>query len=241
MSEPADLSAVEARRLIGAKKLSPIELIASCLSRITATNGKINSVVAIDERVARDRAESLEAEVVRGGPLGVLRGLPVGIKDLEPVKGMRSTWGSLIFAEHIPDADAAMVADLRASGANIFCKTNTPEFGAGGNTRNRVYGATGNPFNPELRRPSPKPFAPRLLKKRSGSASTLGTSRKPIPISRVYTMSSKSTAASLTSRLIRTRSRATAIYSTATSSTIPSGDLGSRWRRSAAATCSSTS
>src|SRR5262249_56194871 len=81
---------------------------------------------------------------------GVLHGLPVGIKGLEPVKGMRSTWGSLIFAEHIPDADAAMVANLRASGANIFCKTNTPEFAAGGNTRNRVYGATGNPFNPEL-------------------------------------------------------------------------------------------
>jgi Asp-tRNA(Asn)/Glu-tRNA(Gln) amidotransferase A subunit family amidase len=99
MSEPADLSAVEARRLIGAKRLSPIELIASCLSRVTATNGKINSVVAIDEQVARDRAKSLEAEVVRGGPLGVLHGLPVGIKDLEPVKGMRSTWGSLIFAE----------------------------------------------------------------------------------------------------------------------------------------------
>jgi len=56
MGEPADLSAVEARRLIGAKKLSPIELVASCLSRITATNGKINSVVAIDERAARDRA-----------------------------------------------------------------------------------------------------------------------------------------------------------------------------------------
>src|SRR5215471_2307178 len=150
MGEPADLSAVEARRLIGAKKLSPIELIASCLSRIDATNEKINSVVAIDERAARDHAENLEAEVVRGGPLGVLHGLPVGIKDLEPVKGIRSTWGSLIFAEHIPDADAAMVANVRASGANIFCKTNTPEFGAGGNTRNRVYGATGNPFNPEL-------------------------------------------------------------------------------------------
>jgi Asp-tRNA(Asn)/Glu-tRNA(Gln) amidotransferase A subunit family amidase len=150
MSEPADLSAVEARRLIGAKKLSPIELIQSCLARISATNGKINSVVAIDESLARDRAESLEAEVAKGAPLGVLHGLPVGVKDLEPVKGMRSTWGSLIFADHIPDADTPMVANLRAAGANIFCKTNTPEFGAGGNTRNRVYGATGNPFNPEL-------------------------------------------------------------------------------------------
>jgi amidase len=150
MSEPADLSAVEARRLIGAKKLSPVELIESCLARIAETNHKINSVVAIDEPLARSRAEILEAEVAKGAPLGVLHGLPVGVKDLEPVKGMRTTWGSLIYAEHIPDADTPMVANLRASGANVFCKTNTPEFGAGGNTRNRVCGATGNPFNPEL-------------------------------------------------------------------------------------------
>jgi amidase len=94
MSEPADLSAVEARRLIGAKKLSPVELIESCLARIAATNGKINSVVAIDEPLARGRAESLEAEVAKGAPLGVLHGLPVGVKDLEPVKGMRALPGA---------------------------------------------------------------------------------------------------------------------------------------------------
>jgi amidase len=150
MTDAADLSAVEARQLIGAKKLSPVELIESCLTRVAATNGKINSIVATDEHLARRTAQHLEAEVMKGGPLGVLHGLPVGIKDLEPVKGMRSTWGSLLFAEHIPDADTPMVANLRASGSNIFCKTNTPEFGAGANTRNRVYGATGNPFNPEL-------------------------------------------------------------------------------------------
>jgi amidase len=150
MSEPADLSAVEARRLIGAKKLSPVELIESCLARIAATNGKVNSVVAIDEPLARGRAESLAGEVAKGAPLGVLHGLPVDVKDLESVKGLRCARGSLIFADHIPDADTPMVANLRAAGATIFCKTNTPEFGAGGNTRNRVYGATGNPFNPEL-------------------------------------------------------------------------------------------
>jgi amidase len=147
MTEPADLSATAARHLIGAKKLSPIELIESCLARIAETNGKINSVVAIDEAVALARARNLEAAVAKGHRLGILHGLPIGIKDAEPVKGMRSTSGSLMFAEYIPDADAPMVANLRAAGANIFCKTNMPEFGAGGNTRNRVYGATGNPFN----------------------------------------------------------------------------------------------
>ena len=93
MSEPADLSAVEARRLIGAKKLSPVELIESCFARIAATNHKINSVVAIDEPLARGRAENLEAEVAKGAPLGALHGLPVSVKDLEPVKGMRFPLG----------------------------------------------------------------------------------------------------------------------------------------------------
>src|SRR3974390_424987 len=150
MREPADLSAIEARRLIGAKKLSPVELIESCLTHIAATNGKINSVVAIDEPLARLCAESLEAAVAKDEPLGILHGLPVGVKDLEPVRGRRSPWGSLLFAEHIPNADTPMVANLRAAGANIFCKTNVPEFGAGGNTRNNVYGPTINPFNLEL-------------------------------------------------------------------------------------------
>ncbi len=149
-TEPCDLSAVEARRLIGAMKLSPVELLDSCLERIAATNGTVNSVVAMDEPLARKRAKEQADDVAKKRPLGVLHGLPVGVKDLEPVKGMRSTWGSLIFRDHVPEADTPMVASVRDAGANIFCKTNTPEFGAGANTRNRVYGATGNPFNPVL-------------------------------------------------------------------------------------------
>lgn len=149
-TEPCDLSAVEARRLIGAKKLSPVELLESCLARTAATNGAINAVVAADEDLARKTAREQEAAVMAGRALGVLHGLPVGIKDLEPVKGLRSTWGSLIFKDHIPKADGTNVANVRMAGANIFAKTNTPEFGAGANTRNRVYGATGNPFDPVL-------------------------------------------------------------------------------------------
>ncbi|MBS0241827.1 MAG: hypothetical protein JSS20_06595 [Proteobacteria bacterium] len=149
-TEACDLSAVEARRLIGQKKLSPVELLESCLKRTAETNGAINAVVAADEALGRKTAKAQEADVMGGRQLGILHGLPVGVKDLEPVQGLRSTWGSLIFKDHIPEADTASVANVRAAGANIFAKTNTPEFGAGANTRNRVYGATGNPFNPVL-------------------------------------------------------------------------------------------
>ena len=150
MSEPCDLDAVEARRLIGARRLSPVELLESCLARTAATNGRLNAVVAQDEGLARRQARAAEQAVVEGRPLPPLHGLPVGIKDLEPVAGLRSTWGSLLFEHHVPEADTPMVADVRRAGANIFAKTNTPEFGAGANTRNRVYGATGNPFDPVL-------------------------------------------------------------------------------------------
>jgi amidase len=145
-----ELSAVEARRLIGARKLSARELLKSCLDRISKTNKTYNAVVAIDEKVAKVQADAADAAVKRGEPLGLLQGLPVAIKDLEEVKGLRTTWGSLIYKDHVPKADNPMVANVRKAGANIFAKTNTPEFGAGANTRNRVYGATGNPFDPKL-------------------------------------------------------------------------------------------
>ncbi len=150
MTEPCDLTAVEARRLIGAKKLSPVELVESCLQRTKLINPAINAVVAQDEELARKTAKQLEAQVMKVDFLKSLHGLPVGVKDLEPVAGLRTTWGSLIFKDHVPKEDSPMVADVRMAGANIYAKTNTPEFGAGANTRNRVYGATGNPFNPVL-------------------------------------------------------------------------------------------
>lgn len=149
-TEACDLTAVEARRLIGARKLSPVELVESCLKRTAAINPAINAVVAQDEALALSTAKRQEQEVHEAALLGTLHGLPVGVKDLEPVAGLRTTWGSLIFKDHVPGADSPMVEDVRMAGANIFAKTNTPEFGAGANTRNRVYGATGNPFDPRL-------------------------------------------------------------------------------------------
>lgn len=150
MTEPCDLSAVDARRLIGSKRLSPVELLASCLDRIEKTNPALNAIVAIDEKGARKAAKAAENAVMRGDDLGLLHGLPLGIKDLQATGGLKTTWGSLIYKDHVPANDEPTIARLREEGAVILAKTNTPEFGAGANTKNRVYGATGNPFNPEL-------------------------------------------------------------------------------------------
>lgn len=147
-SEPCDLPAVTARRLIGSKKLSPVELLDSCVRRISDTNPAVNSIVAIDERGARKAAKAAENAVMRGDDLGLLHGLPIGIKDLQATAGLTTTWGSLLYKDHVPKEDEATIVRLREEGAVILAKTNTPEFGAGSNTTNRVYGATGNPFDP---------------------------------------------------------------------------------------------
>lgn len=148
MTEPCDLSAVAARRLIGAKKLSPVELLDSCLKRIELVDGAVNAITAIDVAAARKAAKRAEAEVMTGATLDILHGLPIGVKDLEATAGLRSTWGSLLLKDNVPEEDQPSVASVRDAGGVILCKTNTPEFGAGGNTRNDVYGATGNPFDP---------------------------------------------------------------------------------------------
>ena len=150
MTEPCDLGATAARRLIGARQLSPVELVESCIARIEAVDHAVNAVVARDFDRARAAARGAEAAVMRGETLGALHGLPVVIKDLEETAGLRTTFGSPLFAENVPAADERSVASLRAAGAIILGKSNTPEFGAGANTRNAVYGATGNPFDPRL-------------------------------------------------------------------------------------------
>ena len=148
MTEACDLTAVEARRLIGRKKLAPSELLASCIARIEAVDHAVNAMVARDFDRARVAAKAADAAVARGDALPPLHGLPIGIKDLQETEGLRTTHGSVIFRDHVPKADERLVAAVRAAGAIVVGKTNTPEFGAGANTRNAVYGATGNPFDP---------------------------------------------------------------------------------------------
>lgn len=149
MTDPADLSATEARRLIGCKALSPVELVSACIARIEAANGPLNAVVALDRDRALETARAAEKTVTSGEPLGPLHGLPVGIKDLTETAGLRTTFGSLLYENHVPARDDRIVAALRRAGAIVLAKTNTPEFGAGAVTTNKVYGMTGNPFDPD--------------------------------------------------------------------------------------------
>src|SRR5258708_10800958 len=149
VTEPCDLTAIEARRQIGAKRLAPSELLASCIDRIEAMDHAVNAMPAGDFDGARAAAKRADAAVARGETLPALHGLPIGIKDLQETAGLVTTHGSVIYKDSVPADNACIVAAARRAGAIVIGKTNTPEFGAGANTRNPVYGATGNPFNPE--------------------------------------------------------------------------------------------
>lgn len=148
MTEPCDLSAVESRRLIGQRTLAPSELLESCIARIEAVDPAVNAMVIRDYDGARAAARRADAAIAAGETLGLLHGLPLGVKDLDDAAGLKTTFGSPLFRDNVAGEDCAMVADLRAAGAVVLGKTNTPEFGAGANTRNAVHGVTGNPFDP---------------------------------------------------------------------------------------------
>ena len=147
MNELSELSASEARQLIGRGDISPTELLEACISRIEAVNPKVNAIVATDLKQARREAKIAENAVLAGKVLPPLHGLPIGIKDLNATRGLRTTWGSKLFENHVPTEDDALVARLRAAGGIIVGKTNTPEFGSGTATNNLVYGPTRNPFD----------------------------------------------------------------------------------------------
>jgi len=140
------LSATELRHLLLSRDLSPVEVVETALARIEEVNGTINAIVTLNER-ALDDARTLE---LRGRQnAGLLYGLPVGIKDVTPVAGLRTTYGSKLYSDNVPKEDALIVRRLRDAGAVIIGKTNTPEFAAGGNTFNEVFGRTRNPWNLE--------------------------------------------------------------------------------------------
>lgn len=143
-------NAVELRRMIGAKEISPVELLDACIERIEAVNPAVNAITATCYDDAREAAKAAERKVLAGEPLGLLHGLPLGVKDLEDTAGLLTTYGSPMSRGHVPSRDVTLVERLRAAGAILVGKTNVPELGAGANTRNPVWGATGNPFDTEL-------------------------------------------------------------------------------------------
>ena len=137
----------ELAKLVAEKKLSPVELTELYLRRIAELNPKLNAylTVAADEAMASARAA--EQAVADGEVLGPLHGVPVAIKDLEMTAGIRTTFGSLLFDDHVPDSDSGVVERVRSSGAVIIGKTNTPEFGMSGTTDNRLGDSCRNPWD----------------------------------------------------------------------------------------------
>jgi amidase len=140
--------ATELVRLFRARKASPLEVMRAVLARIDEVNPRVNAYVTVARESALRAARAATNALKRGAALPPLHGVPVSIKDLTPTKRIRTTWGSKIFEHHVPDEDALVVRRLKAAGAIVVGKTNTPEFGAGANTFNAVFGATRNPWNP---------------------------------------------------------------------------------------------
>jgi len=136
--------------LIRRRQVSPLEVVRAVLERIERVNPALNAYCTVAAEQALAAARAATRAVTRRGPLGPLHGVPVSIKDLTPTKGIRTTWGSKIFEAHVPEHDAVVVERLKAAGAIVLGKTNTPEFGAGANTFNAVFGVTRNPWNPAL-------------------------------------------------------------------------------------------
>ena len=142
-------TARELAEAVRERRLSAREVVAAHLDRIEAVNPKVNAIVSFRPEAALAEADAADRRAATGAPLGPLHGLPIAIKDLEDTAGIRTTYGSKAFAGHIPQIDSLLVARLRAAGAIIVGKTNTPEFGAGSHTFNAVFGATRNPWSPD--------------------------------------------------------------------------------------------
>lgn len=136
--------------LVKAREITPVEILDAHLAVIERLNPKLNAIVTLVAEQARELALKAGDAVMHGEETGPLHGLPVGIKDITPTAGIRTTYGSPLYKDHVPAEDAEAVRRLKANGAIVLAKTNTPEFAAGANTVNPVFGATRNPWNTEL-------------------------------------------------------------------------------------------
>jgi amidase len=140
--------ATELARRIVQRDVSVTEVVRAHLAQIERVNPQVNAVVTLTAERALEEARAKDAALARGEAPGPLFGLPVVHKDLVPTRGIRTTYGSPIYRDHVPDEDALIVERLRAAGAVTLGKSNTPEFGAGSQTFNEVFGRTLNPYDP---------------------------------------------------------------------------------------------
>jgi len=137
-------SAVKLARLLRARKISAVEVMKAFIAQIERVNPKVNAIVTFIPERALKAAKAFDQKKTPAGPLA---GLPIAFKDLVATKGIRTTMGSLVYKDQVPAEDALLVERLNAAGAITLGKTNTPEFGAGSNTFNKVFGATRNPYD----------------------------------------------------------------------------------------------
>ena len=148
MNELCLRSAVDLAGLLARREASCVDVMDAHLAQIAEFDPRLNAIVTIDAERARSIAADHDANY-RADGLPPLWGLPTAHKDLVLTRGMRTTFGSTLFADNVPDSDDLIVARIRSAGAIAVGKTNTPEFGAGSQTFNRVFGATRNPYDPD--------------------------------------------------------------------------------------------
>ena len=141
------LEATVQAALVATRQISAVDLMQAHLEQIARVNPHVNAVCTLVAEQALDAARVADAQQARGMPLGLLHGLPVGIKDLTETQGIRTTYGSPIYANHVPTVDALVVSRYKQAGAIVIGKTNTPEFGAGSQTFNTVFGTTRNAYD----------------------------------------------------------------------------------------------
>jgi amidase len=145
------MDATDLAAAIKNKKISAVQVMNAFYDRIEKVNPKVNAIVALlDRKEALLQAKKADQYLASGKTIGKLHGMPWALKDMEDVKGFPTTKGSLIFKDYFPEKDGLLAERLRASGAIFIGKTNVPEFGAGSNTINPVYGPTLNPYNLKL-------------------------------------------------------------------------------------------
>jgi aspartyl-tRNA(Asn)/glutamyl-tRNA(Gln) amidotransferase subunit A len=149
MSQLHHLSIADLAALVRARRVSPLELVEHALRRIDALNPSLNAFTTVASEQAIEEARLLTDEIARGHWRGPLHGIPIGVKDLTDTAGIRTTYGSRLFADHVPVADAEPVARLRAAGAVVVGKTATHEFAFGATTDNPHFGPSRNPWQLE--------------------------------------------------------------------------------------------
>jgi Asp-tRNA(Asn)/Glu-tRNA(Gln) amidotransferase A subunit family amidase len=149
MTEIHHLSATKLSNKISEGELSSLAVVNALLDRIEERNERSNAFITVSDSHARERAREMDRAFENGELFGPLHGVPVAIKDLNNAKDIRTTFGSKLFADHVAETDDPFVSRLKQAGAIVIGKTNTPEFGLGCTTDNRVIGPTGTPFAPE--------------------------------------------------------------------------------------------